>query len=62
MTAITGHLPVKYDEIEFELQALTARALTPSVVLDEPHIYPGRSADVEETEGISTPSEASGIY
>ena len=31
--------------------------LSPSVVHDEPQVYPGRSADVEETEGMSTPRE-----
>ena len=47
----------RHDEIKFELQDLAARALIPSVVRDEPQIYPGRSADVEETEGMSTPTE-----
>ena len=37
----------RHDEIKFELQYLAARALIPSVVRDEPQIYPGRSADVE---------------
>ena len=45
------------DEIKIELQDLAARALIPSVVHDEPQIYPGRSADVEETKGMSTPTE-----
>ena len=44
-----------HDEIQFELLVdLAARALIPSVVRDEPQIYPGRSADVEETDGMST--------
>ena len=50
----------RHDEIKFELQDLAARALIPSVVRDEPQIYPGRSADVEETEGVSTPTEERG--
>ena len=32
----------------------------PSVVRDEPQIYPGRSEDVEETEGTSTLTEERG--
>ena len=36
--------------------SLAARALIPYVVHDEPQISPGRSADVEETEGMSTPA------
>ena len=32
----------------------------PSVVRDEPQIYPGRSADVDETEGMSTRAEERG--
>ena len=47
-------------EIKFELQDLAARALIPSVVGVEPQIYPGRSADVEETEGMSTLTEERG--
>ena len=39
---------------------IKARALIPSVVSDEPHIYPGRSADVEETEGKSSLTEERG--
>ena len=52
---LSGH-----DEIKFVLQNLAARALIPSAVRDEPQIYPGRSADVEETEGMSTPTEERG--
>ena len=36
---------------------LAARALIPSVVRDESQIYLGHSADVDETEGLSTPTE-----
>ena len=36
------------------------KALIPSVVRDEPQIYPSRSADVEETEGMSTTTEERG--
>ena len=43
------------DEMKFELEDLAARALIPSEVRDEPQIFPGRGADVEETEGMSTP-------
>ena len=35
-------------------------ALIPSVVRDDPQIYLGRSADVEETEGMSTLTEERG--
>ena len=49
-----------HNEIKFELQDLAARALIPSVVRDEPQIYPGRSSDVEETEGASTQTEERG--
>ena len=45
---------------KFELQYLTARAFIPSVVRVEPHIYPGRIAYVEETEGMTTPTEERG--
>ena len=38
-------------------QDLAARARIPSVIRDEPHIYPGRSTDVQETEGMSTPTK-----
>ena len=41
-------------------QDLVPRALIPAVVLNEPQIYPGRSADVEETEGMSRPTEERG--
>ena len=50
----------RHDDIKFELQDLGARARIPSEVRDEPQIYPGRSADVEETEGMSTPTEECG--
>ena len=50
----------RHDEIKFELQDLATRALNPSVVRDEPQIYPGRSSDVEETEGMSTQTEECG--
>ena len=43
-----------HDEIKFELQDVAARALIPSVVRDELQIYLGRSADVEETEEITS--------
>ena len=42
-----------HDEIKLELQDLAARAL----IRDEPQIYPGRSADVEETGGMFSPTE-----
>ena len=50
----------RHAEIKFELQDLAARALIPSEVRDEPQIHPGRCADVEETEGMSTPTEGRG--
>ena len=37
-----------------------ARALIPSAVRDKPQIHPSRSADVEVTEGMSTPTEERG--
>ena len=49
-----------HDEIKLERQDLAARALISSVVHDKPQIYQGRSADVEETEGMSTPTEERG--
>ena len=49
-----------HDEIKFALQDLAARALILSVVRDDPQIYPGRSADVEETEGMYAPTEERG--
>ena len=49
-----------HDEIKFELQDLAARAFIPFVIRDEPQSYPGRSADVEETEGTSTSAEERG--
>ena len=55
-----GLVTQRHDEIKYELQDLATRALIPSVVRDEPQIYPGRSADVEETEGMSTPTEERG--
>ena len=45
--------------IKFEIQDLATRALIPSVVFDEPQIYPDRSAAVDETERMSTPTEES---
>ena len=39
------------------LPALSSRL---HVVRDEPQIYPGRNADVDETEGMSTPTEVRG--
>ena len=50
----------RHDEIELELQAIAARALIPSLVRDEPQIYPSRSEDGEESEGMSTPAEERG--
>ena len=50
----------RHDEIKFELQDLAAKALIPSVFRDEPQIYPGRSVDDEETEGMSTPTKERG--
>ena len=41
-------------------QDLGARALIPSIVRDDAQIYPGRSADVEETARWSTPREKRG--
>ena len=55
-----GFVIQRHDRIKFELPDLAARALIPSIVRDEPQIYPGRSADVEETEGMSTPKEERG--
>ena len=49
-----------HDEIKFELQDLATRALIPSVVRDEPRIYPVPRAAVEETAGMSTPTEERG--
>ena len=46
-----------HDKVKFELEDLTARAIIPSVVHEEPQIYPGCSACVEETEGMSTPTD-----
>ena len=44
-----GRLAIqRHDEIKFELQDFAAGALIPSV-RNEPQIYPGRRADVEET-------------
>jgi hypothetical protein len=58
---VQGGLVVqRHDEIKFELQDLAARAPIPSVVRDEPQIYPGRSVDIEETEGMYTPTEERG--
>ena len=45
----------RHGEIKFELQDFAAITLIPSVVHDDPQIYSDRSADVEETEGMSTP-------
>ena len=57
----TGGLVIqRHYEIKFELQELAAGALVPSVVRDDPQIYPGRSSNVEETEGMSTPAEERG--
>ena len=50
----------RHDKIKFELPDLAARIFIPSVVRDEPQIYPGRSANVEEIEGMSTPTEERG--
>ena len=50
----------RHGEIKFELPDLAARALNTSVVRDEPQIYPGRSADDEETEGMSAPTKECG--
>ena len=41
-------------------QDLVLRDLIPAVVLNEPQIYPGRSAHVAETEEMSTPTEERG--
>ena len=49
-----------YDKIKLSFQVLAAKALIPSVVRDEPKIYPSRIADVEENEGMSTPTEEGG--
>ena len=54
---IGGLVIQRHDEIIFALQDLAARALILSV---EPQIYPGRSGDVEETEGMSTTTEERG--
>ena len=51
---------ISHDEIKFELQDLAA--LIPSVGRDDSQIYPGRSGDVEVTEGMSTPTEEEVIY
>ena len=50
----------RHDEIKFKLPDLATRALIPSVVRDEPQIYPARSADVEETDRMSTSTEERG--
>ena len=61
LTALSaGKVDFSSNEIQFELQNLAARALIPSVAHDGPQIYPGRSADVKEAEGISTPTEERG--
>ena len=39
---------------------ITTYSLYCYVVRNEPQIYPGRSADDKETEGISTPTEERG--
>ena len=53
----TGGIVIqRQDEIKFEHQGLSARALIPSVVRDEPQIWQVRSAVVEEIQGISTPT------
>ena len=36
---------------------IAVRALISSVVRDKPQIYPDRSSDVEETEGMPTSTE-----
>ena len=46
--------------IHDEIKCDQARALIQSVDRDEPQIYLGRSADVEETEDMSTPTEERG--
>ena len=48
--------------MKLELQDLVAADPIPSAVREEPQIYPGRSADVEETEGMSTPTEERVFY
>ena len=42
------------------LSIKVSRALIPSGVRDDPQIYPGRSADVEETKGMSTSTDERG--
>ena len=46
--------------VKLDVQDLAVRALIPYVVSDVPQIYPGRSANVEETDEISTPTEERG--
>ena len=48
------------DEIKFKLQDLAARTFIPFVVREDPQICPGRSADVKEVDGKSTPTEDRG--
>ena len=55
-----GLVTQRHNEIKFELQDLAARALIPSVVRDEPQIYPGRSSDADETERASPQTEERG--
>ena len=55
-----GLVVQRHYEIKFELQDLAAGALLPPVVREETQIYPGRSADVEETEGMAKPTEECG--
>ena len=50
----------RHDKIKFELQDLATRALIPYVVRNEPQIYLGRGADVDNAEGMFTPTEERG--
>ena len=43
-----------------KVRSLAARALIPSAVRDKPQFYGSRSAAVEETDEMSTPTEERG--
>ena len=52
-----GLVNQRHGESKYELQDLATRALILSAVCDGPQIYPGRSAHIEEIEGMSSPTE-----
>ena len=51
-----GLIIQRHDDIMFGLQDLAASSLVSSEICGEPQIYPGRSADDDETEGMSAPT------